>query len=217
MPPYVDYTLVKPDATFSDYERHCREALESPDDVRAVCVLPDPEVLHMCRRTLEQKMSICAVNDFPDGRGGWRGKLADAEIALECGIREIDTVINTSYVKEGNYGAAKAEFAGIISMFQGAVKVIVETGYPWYTEYKIKKVTELVAEIGAFCIKSSTGVIAKIPVEQKIQHIAWMHQVAPHLTIKIAGDVGSMEQVNAARSVVPAGKLIVGASRPFWK
>lgn len=212
--PYVDYTLLRPDATLSDYENFCREALDNSHVVRSVCILPDPAVIRTCQASLGERMKICVVNDFPYGRGGWKTKLEDAAVARRHRIDEIDTVLNARHIREENYSAAKQELEFI---FGGAMKVIVETGYVWYDERRIKKVAELVAEIGAFCIKTSTGVVANIEPWQKVQHVVWMHEAAPHLTIKVAGGIKTMEQVKMFFDVVPREQLIIGASAKFWE
>ena len=215
MQPYVDYTLLR-SAKLLDYENLCREALDNSQVVRSVCIFPNPARIMACQRVLEGKIPICTVNDFPFGEGGWNGKFADAAIAWNCGVKEIDTVLNAGYVQEENYLAAQQELIAIVDTFSGAVKVIIETGHPWYDERRIKRVTELVVESGAFCIKTSTGFIANIPVWQKVRHVKWMHEAAPHLMIKVAGGIKTTADAKLFFDVVPREKLIIGASA-FWK
>ncbi|GAI25584.1 unnamed protein product, partial [marine sediment metagenome] len=78
------------------------------------------------------------------------------------------------------------------------------------------KATELVAEAGAFCVKTSTGFIENIPVEEKVQHVKWMHEAVPELVKKVAGGVKKPEHAQLFFDIVPQEKLIFGASARFW-
>ncbi len=221
MEPYVDYTLLKPEATAEDYKKLCNEALDNLDVVRSVCILPDPEIVGRCRDILGSGLKICVVNDFPLGRGGLYVKTERALAARHWGVDEIDTVLDTSLFREGRHDDIRQELQSVVSYFPFTTKVILETGHPWYTEYgiehRIQTATKLVAYSGAFCAKTSTGFIANIPVEQKVQHVRLMHEAAPHLMIKVAGGIKTMHDARLFLGVVPAEKLIIGASSMFWK
>ena len=230
MQPYVDYTLLKPDATIADYEKLCLSALRNNDMVRAVCVLPDPVVMDFCRRLLgssfyrldnnvvaDLMVKVCVVNDFPLGRSGYNVREISARLAKSYGVQEIDTVLNAGLLLDKNYKEISLELAVVTNIFPDATKVIIETGHPWHNEYLIKKATELVAESGAFCVKTSTGFIANIPIQQKVQHVKWMHEAAPGLVIKVAGGVKTMADAELFFDVVPRELLIFGASADFWK
>lgn len=221
--PYVDYTLLRPDATHDDFAVLCREADQYPDIVRAVCVLPDSILCHEFIAGLIKSSSIkiCAVNDFPLGRGGFKGKLDQAlGLALYrpgfTKVAEIDTVLNAGAMKEGQWSAVFEELKFIRLFPSLAVKVILETGHQWYDEFKIKKACELAAKAGAFCVKTSTGFVANIPVEKKVEHVRWMHEAVPELMIKLAGGVKNSNQLKPFYDIVPQEKLIVGASSKFW-
>jgi deoxyribose-phosphate aldolase len=221
MDPYVDYTLLRPEATTADFENLCREALDNLDVVRSVCILPDPEIVDLCRNILGSTLKICIVIDFPLGRGGLYVKTERAFAAQVWEVDEIDTVLDMRLFREGRHRDIREELQSVVSYFPSATKVILETGHSWYTEYsiehRIKMATKLVAHCGVFCVKTSTGVIANIPIEKKVEHVRLMHEAAPHLMIKVAGGVKTMAHVNLFRDVVPVEKLIIGASSMFWK
>lgn len=218
--PYVDYTLVKADATMNDFRRFCEEALEEENRkfVRSVCVLPDPKIITFCKKILDGSgILLSTVNDFPLGRGGKMLKLFGALTAKEAGADEIDTKINAGLLREENYTGIIDELRAVTRVFPRATKVIIESGHRWYTEKIIKEATRLISVTGAFCVKTSTTVVDNITPEEKIQHIVWMHEAVPELTKKLAGGVRKLSQVEPLWKVIPPEKLIVGASVPFWK
>lgn len=217
MQPYVDYTLLRSDATLRDFEKLCHEAFDNAGAIRAVCVLPDPAIVELCRNILGGKPKVCVVNDFPLGRGGLHMKLEGARMATRWGADEIDTVLDARLLQEENYKQLLEELTAVTGVFPGATKVILETGHPWYDERRVKKATEIVAKSGAFCVKTSTGFVANIPVEQKVSHVKWMHEAAPELMIKVAGGVKTLAQAKLFWEVVPPEKLIFGASAKFWE
>ena len=115
-----------------------------------------------------------------------------------------------------NYKIVLKELQAVTRVFPKTAKVILETGHKWYTEYLIKKATELVAESGAFCVKTSTGFVQNIPVEEKVKHIQWMHEAVPELVKKVAGGIKTKEDVQLFLALLPGNKLIFGASTKFW-
>ena len=218
--PYVDYTLLKADATLADFEKLCKEALqeENRSKIRAVCVLPEPRIIRLCKEMLKGSgIKIAVVNDFPLGRGGITAKRDQALASRDADVDEVDTVLNTGFLREGRYREAETELWTIVEVFPGATKVIIESGHPWYTEGLIKEATRLVAAAGAFCVKTSTGFIDNIQPEAKAQHVLWMHEAEPGLVKKAAGGFSTIAQVELLWKVAPREKIIVGASKPFWK
>lgn len=216
MKPFVDYTLLKPEATRNDFLDLCREAMKYPEIIRSVCVLPDPIIIQECLNVLEgSDIIVCAVNDFPLGRGGEIAKLRQAEIVREAGAREIDTVINAGAFLNGKYDVVLNELKAVSEIFPKATKVILETGHEFYSESLIKKAIEIVAESGAFCVKTSTGFIKNIPVQEKVRQVKWMHEAVPSLVKKVAGGVKTKKDTELF-SFVPEDLLIFGASSKFW-
>ncbi len=215
----VDLTLLKPDARLGDFIKLCAEAKENSEIVRGVCVLPDPLVIETCAKELEESgILVSCVNDFPFGRGGWETKEKQAEIARHCGADEIDTVINVAALRDGRDEIILKEIENIATIFVGDVKVILETGHPWYGKSLIKKATKLVFEAGAFCVKTSTGFVANIPVEEKVKHVRWMHEAEPDLKIKVAGGIKTIRDAELFLNIpgLSADNIIFGASAKFW-
>jgi len=218
MKPYVDYTLLKPEARRDDFLNLCREAKKYPEIIRSVCVLPSPIIIQECLKILEgSNIFVCVVNDFPLGRGGEMAKLSQAEIVREAGAKEIDTVINVGALLDGKFNVVLDELKAVSDIFPKATKVILETGHEFYSEDLIKKATEIVANSGAFCVKTSTGFIKNIPIEEKVKHAKWMHEAVPELVKKISGGVKTEKDAELFSGVVPEDLLIFGASSKFWE
>lgn len=217
MKPYVDYTLLKPEATREDFLNLCREARKYPDIIRSVCVLPSPIIIQECLNILEgSNIFVCAVNDFPLGRGGEISKLRQAEIVKEAGAKEIDTVINAGALLDGKFDVVLNELRAVSDIFPKATKVIIETGHEFYSESLMKKAAEIVAESGAFCVKTSTGFIKNIPIERKVEHVKWIHEAVPEIMKKVSGGVKTERDAEIFFDVVPKDLLIFGASAKFW-
>jgi deoxyribose-phosphate aldolase len=212
----VDLTNLKPDAGFNDLRELCVTAKENADVVRAVCINPDPRRIKFCKDILDGSgIKICVVNSFPLGQGGLEARNAEALLAFSAGANEVDTVMNTGFLKEGLYKDILADLVVVASVLP--TKAIIETGHSWYTEALVKKAAELAAESGAFCVKTSTGFVANIPVKDKVKHVQWMHEAAPGLMVKVAGGVTTREEAELFLDVVPPEQLIFGASALFWK
>jgi deoxyribose-phosphate aldolase len=218
MKPFIDFTQLKPEAGLKDFGELCRVALEHTDVVRGVCVPENPFYIKHCKNIVGDKLIVSAVNGFPLGNCGPIIKKFSAQRAKECGADEIDTVINVGLLRLGWRGLVLDDLRAVTEVYPGAVKVILEIGHPFYTEGLVREAAKIVAESGAFCVKTSTGFLQKdISVEEKVKFVKWMHEAAPELTIKVAGGVKTMAHVRMFLEVVPENQLIIGASGKIWE
>ncbi len=218
MKPFIDFTLLKEDATLDEFKELCSTALAHTDYVRGICVPGNPFLVRTCKNLVGHKMKVSAVNDFPHGNRGYIVKRDEAFRSKDAGADEIDTVINTGFLRSGEDGLVLDDLFAVTRIFPGATKVILEICHLWYNEETIKRATRIVDKSGAFCVKTSTGFNKKdIPIEEKVKFAKWMHEAAPDLMVKIAGGVKSMAHVNVFLDVVPEDKLIVGASGKIWE
>src|SRR5690348_9907035 len=85
--PLIDHTLLKPEATALQVDRHCGEALEH--GFAAVCVNPAWVGL-AARRLHGSAVRVCTVVGFPLGATTARQKAFEAAAALEEGAQEVD-------------------------------------------------------------------------------------------------------------------------------
>jgi len=215
---FIDYTLLKREAGLKDFDELCRVALEHTDVVRGVCVPENPFIVKHCKNIVGDRLKVAAVNGFPLGNQGSIIKKFSASLVKECGADEVDTVINLGFLRTGEHVLVLEDLRSVTNIYPGVVKVILEVGCPFYTEGLVKEATHLVAESGAFCVKTSTGFLDKdISVEEKVKFVKWMHEAAPRLMIKVAGGVKTMAHVKMFLEVVPESQLIVGASGKIWE
>ena len=218
MKPFIDFTQLKREAALRDFNELCRVALEHTDVVRGVCIPENPFLVRYCKNIVGDRLKVSAVNGFPLGNCGPILKRYSALRAKECGADEIDTVMNVGLLLAGERKLVLDDLRSVTAVFPGAVKVILEIGHPFYTEELVREATGIVAESGAFCVKTSTGFLPNdIPIEEKVKFVKWMHDAAPELVIKVAAGVRSMAHARMFLEVVPEDRLIIGASAKIWE
>ena len=149
---HIDYTLLKPTATYNDIWNLCKEAEEK--DCASVCIPP-----HFVRFVGEcfPNLMICTVVGFPFGNSTTETKVAETEQAIIDGADEIDMVINIGELKNNNYWFIKDEIEKVFKAMNhyGILKVIIETCY--LTDEEIAIATRIVDESPADYVKTSTG------------------------------------------------------------
>lgn len=154
---HIDYTLLKPTATYNDIWQLCEKAIEK--GCATVCIPP-----HFVNFVYNHfpTLKVCTVVGFPLGYS--TTKYEETEIAIENGAEEIDMVINIGEVKNGNFGYIADEINQVHSMIEWhsllrgkkiILKVIIETCY--LTEEEIATVTRIVDKSSADYVKTSTG------------------------------------------------------------
>ena len=151
----IDHTLLKPEATQTDIERVCEEALIY--GFAAVCI--NPFWVPVAAQKLEASpVRVCTVVGFPLGCNAPEAKMQEANIARCAGAEEIDMVINIGALRSGDYAAVQEDVAGVAEVVHdggGLLKVIIETCL-LTNEQKIKA-SRLAVEAGADFVKTSTG------------------------------------------------------------
>lgn len=150
---YIDHTNLKMDATASDIEKLCKEALEY--NFEAVCI--HPYYIPLAKEFLKDSMvSVCTVIGFPLGMNTPKTKVFEAVEALELGADEFDMVINVGALKDKDYDYVKREIEDVRDVLEGkTLKVIIETSL--LTDEEIIKMTEICNETFVNFIKTSTG------------------------------------------------------------
>jgi len=97
--PYIDHTLLKPEATKEQINRLCDEAAKH--NFYSVCV--NSSWVSICARKLQDtEVKVCSVVGFPLGAMQSRSKGLEARCAIEDGAQEIDMVINVGFLKSGD-------------------------------------------------------------------------------------------------------------------
>lgn len=152
---YIESTNLRPEASQSDLENLCREAVKY--QMAAVCVNP-------CRLILAKRLlagsdvKLCTVIGFPLGAEGLESKVYSAAQALENGADELDMVINIGAVKDEDYDTVIREVEAVLALKKQrkfSLKVIVETAL--LTGIELATLTIYLSQTNADYIKTSTG------------------------------------------------------------
>lgn len=150
---YIDYTLLKPTATFADIEKLCQEALSY--HFFSVCV--NSSYISYAKNLLkESPTKLCSVVGFPLGAMSSLAKANEATIALEEGADEIDMVMNIGWFLSGQIHKVLEEVSQIKKITGNKVlKLIIETCY--LSEAQKRLACQMGVDAGADFIKTSTG------------------------------------------------------------
>lgn len=150
---YIDYTLLKPTATFADIEKLCQEALSY--HFFSVCV--NSSYISYAKNLLkESPTKLCSVVGFPLGAMSPLAKANETTIALEEGADEIDMVMNIGWFLSGQIHKVSEEVS-LIKKITGTkvLKLIIETCY--LSEAQKRLACQMGVDAGADFIKTSTG------------------------------------------------------------
>ena len=101
---YIEHTLLKPGATESDIKKLIDEALEYK--FFGICI--NPNFVKCARKYLDENkdrgdVKLVTVVNFPLGTNSMDTTLVQVHEAINEGADEIDTVINISAIKMGDY------------------------------------------------------------------------------------------------------------------
>jgi deoxyribose-phosphate aldolase len=201
--PYIDHTLLKPDARPGDVEALCAEAVTH--GFKAVCV--NPLFIPLVTRCLSGSSVVpCAVICFPFGADPTAIKAAEAAWVVEQGAGEVDMVIPIGLLKAGEDAAVRDDIASVKAACGPALlKVIIETAL--LTREEKVRACLLSKEAGADFVKTSTGFAGG---GATAEDIALMREtVGPDLGVKASGGVRTTED---ALRMIAAGATRIGAS-----
>jgi len=201
----IDHTILKPDATAAEVRRVCAEAKKY--SFASVCVNPCWVPL-VAAELAGTPVKVCSVIGFPLGATSTEAKVAETEIVVRVGAREVDMVINIGALKGGDHDTVKKDIQAVAEACHrgGAIlKVIIEAALLDDNE---KAVACTLAKLaGADFVKTSTGFAA---------HGATAHDVAlmrsvvgPDIGVKAAGGIRTLEEL---KQMAAAGASRIGAS-----
>ena len=201
--PYIDHTLLKPDATRDEVLKLCEEARKY--GFATVCV--NSVNVGTAARALHGSSTIAiAVVGFPLGAGIPSSKAFETREAVRCGAKEIDMVINIGALKAKDYALVLKDIQMVVDAAKPwPVKVILETSQ-LDTEQKIIA-SSLSKAAGAAFVKTSTGFGGG---GATAEDIALMRRVVgDDVGVKASGGVRSTED---AMKMIEAGANRIGAS-----
>ncbi len=150
---YIDYTLLKPNATSRDIMELCETAIKN--NYHSICV--NSCYVSLVNQLLDQSnVKVCSTVGFPLGAMSTAAKVFEAEKAIEDGASEIDMVINIGYLKSGNYMAVLKDITDVkLAVGTAPLKAIIEVSE--LSKNEIIKACEICLDANVDFIKTSTG------------------------------------------------------------
>jgi deoxyribose-phosphate aldolase len=201
--PYIDHTLLKPEASREEVIKLAEEARKH--GFATVCV-NSSNVAVAARVLAGSKTVPIAVVGFPLGAGLPSAKAFEAREAVRCGAKEIDMVINIGALKAKDYALVLKDISLVVEASRPhPVKVILETSQLTHEE-KISGCV-LSKAAGAAFVKTSTGFSSG---GATAEDVALMRKVVgDDVGVKASGGVRSSED---AMKMIQAGANRIGAS-----
>lgn len=206
---YVDHSLLRPDATREEVLRVVREAAEHRFAAACIppCYVGDAV---QCLEAEGSGVAVATVIAFPFGFVDPRVRLEESRRAVEQGARELDTVLNVSWLKSGDAGRVRDDLAGWVEALRAAeeglvLKVIVETAL--LTEEEKRKAAEAACAAGADFVKTSTGFAGGGATVEDVKLLAKL--VAGRAKVKASGGIRDAE---TALAMIEAGAERLGTS-----
>ena len=202
--PYIDHTLLKPDATEAQVKKLCEEAVQY--GFYTVCVNPS-WVAYCARKLRGTGVKVCAVVGFPLGATDSRTKAYETRNAIENGAIEIDTVINVGALRNGDLKTVEADLRAVLTACRSTTttKAIIETCLLSDEEKVIA--SQLVKKVGYDFVKTSTGFSTAGATAHDVALIR--RTVGPKMGIKAAGGIHSFEE---ALLMIKSGATRLGCS-----
>lgn len=205
MASYIDHTLLKPDATASEVDELCAQALEHR--FASVCV--NGAWVRRCAEILAGSgVLTCAVVGFPLGACAPEVKVYEARRAIEDGACEIDMVLSVGALRSGDDAFVQRDIAGVAEACHrlGAkLKVILETCL--LTDAEKVRACQAAMRAGADFVKTSTGFSKG---GATVDDVALMRRtVGPVIGVKASGGVRDKD---TAQAMIAAGATRLGAS-----
>ena len=198
-----DHTLLSQTATWAEIQAICDDGLRY--HTASVCI--PASYVKQAKEYVDGKLPICTVIGFPNGYDTTAAKCFMASDAVDNGADEVDMVINIGWAKDGKWDAITEEIAAVKAACKGKLlKVIIETCL--LTEEEKIHLCKCVSDSGADYIKTSTGFSKAGATFEDVALFA--KYVAPHVKIKAAGGISSLED---AEKFISMGADRLGTSR----
>lgn len=200
---YIDHTLLKPEATKADIEKHCLEARQF--NFFSVCVNPtyvklSSDLLRGC------PVKVCTVIGFPLGANTPYLKGEETREIIDLGADEVDMVLNIGALKSGNHELVKTDIEAVVKAAgQTLTKVILETAL--LNREEILIACRICKEAGANYVKTSTGFSKGGATAEHIQLMR--NAVGKDLGVKASGGIRNTETANL---MITSGASRIGAS-----
>ena len=198
-----DHTLLGQTATWAEIQAICDDGMKY--STASVCI--PASYVKQAKDYVGDRLAICTVIGFPNGYATTAAKCFMASDAIANGADEVDMVINIGWAKDGKWDEITKEIAAIkASCGDKILKVIIETCL--LTDEEKIALCKCVSDSGADYIKTSTGFSKAGATFADVELFA--KNVAPHVKIKAAGGISSIED---AEKFISLGADRLGTSR----
>ena len=200
----IDHSLLRPELTEADVLAGCE--LAARYHVATVCVKPC-HVLLAKEALRESDVIVSTVIGFPHGSNLTAIKVAEAQLAMDQGARELDMVLNIGQLRSGKYDFVGEDIQAVCEAAhaRGArVKVIFENSY-LSDEQKVIA-CKLSEAAGADWVKTSTGFSAGGATLDDLRLMR--ANVSERVQVKAAGGVRTLP---ALLDVIDVGATRCGA------
>ena len=198
-----DHTLLAQNATWEQIKAICDDGMKY--GTASVCI--PASYVKQAKEYVGEKLAICTVIGFPNGYSTTAVKCFETKDAVLNGADEIDMVINIGWLKDRRHHDILEEIRAVKLACQGKLlKVIIETCL--LTDEEKIQMCQIVNMSGADYIKTSTGFSTAGATFADVELFA--EHVAPHVKIKAAGGIASMED---AEKFLSLGASRLGTSR----
>ena len=198
-----DHTLLAQTATWAQIRATCDDGMKY--HTASVCI--PASYVKQAKDYVGDKLAICTVIGFPNGYDTTAAKCFMASDAVANGADEVDMVINIGWAKDGLFDQVRDEIAAVKKACGGKLlKVIIETCL--LTDDEKIALCKAVSDSGADYIKTSTGFSTAGATFHDVELFA--AHVAPHVKIKAAGGISSLED---AEKFISLGASRLGTSR----
>lgn len=203
--PYIDHTLLKPEASREQVLQVAAEAREH--GFASVCINP-VWVSTVAEALAGSDVRTCTVIGFPLGAGTTATKVFDASRAADDGADELDMVIDIAAARAGEQERLVQDIRAVAEVAHAKgklLKVIIETCL-LQDDAKVLACRAAV-EAGADFVKTSTGFNGP---GAKVEDVTLMRStVGPEIGVKASGGVRSYKD---AVAMIEAGATRIGAS-----
>ncbi len=200
----IDHTLLKAEATATDFEKICLEARDH--GFASVCV-NSARVALVSKLLSSSSVLPISVVGFPLGMMETQAKAFETRRAIECGAREIDMVLMVGALRDGDYEMVEADIHHVVQEAGPSVpvKVILETALLTRDE-KIAACV-IAKRAGAAFVKTCTGFGGGAA---SVDDIRLMRTVVGYrMGVKASGGVRTRQD---ALKLIAAGANRIGAS-----
>jgi deoxyribose-phosphate aldolase len=202
--PYIDHTLLRPDALPREIDTLCAEA--EKHGFASVCV--NPLFIKSAASALKS-VPACSVIGFPLGSHLTQTKVSECVEAICDGASEIDMVIAQGLLKAGLYAEVENDIAAVVVACRnhGALLKVIQENCNLTDEEKVIACL-LSKHAGAEYVKTSTGFGSGGATEHDVRLMRSV--VGPHLGVKAAGGIRDRA---TAQAMLRAGADRIGSSK----